>query len=427
MVTSQGKDDIVLTLGIQAQVNEFIKLESRITNTAKKIQASLVRTFQGLSTGMSGRNSIADQQAKLFTVPHEMMKKAAIPMANALKMQKGISMSAEEMTDAIVSNQKQQKAYWDNYYKGAKNAKKITTETKKAFDMNALGIMFFGMAITRVTNSISKSSTKMFQDIQHSIDGNVTSFDKANTQFSRMQYAIGTGLQPIVEAFIPALTILANIMSEHPYITAGVITAFTVLGTVLAVGGTLTLGMKAVTAALKEWTVLAPIVSGLMKGLGVAITGIGIAINWVMANPWTLWIAGIIAALVWIWKLQEAMGGFGEFFKSVARGILRIYALIADALATFVTFIVNKISDLLNWIIEKLNKIPGININATIGNIDYEWGDLQWGMQDFIDDSALAPSQGYATGGGLVPTYITNNIYTNDSEQLLSYTKAQSI
>ena len=54
---------------------------------------------------------------------------------------------------------------------------KLSKKGQKAFAGWAMSIMFFGMALKRTFDAIWKSSTKTFQDVMHSVEGNITSFD----------------------------------------------------------------------------------------------------------------------------------------------------------------------------------------------------------------------------------------------------------
>jgi len=75
----------------------------------------------------------------------------------------------------------------------------------KRFDGWALSIMFFGMAIQRVFNTIWKQSTKVFQEMAHSIEGVTTPLDMLNGLFKYLMFTVGDALMRFLEPYIPTI------------------------------------------------------------------------------------------------------------------------------------------------------------------------------------------------------------------------------
>jgi len=128
-----------------------------------------------------------------------------------------------------------------------KNVKSTLSKVKKSFDMNSLGIMFFGMSILRVTSSISKSSRKMYQDIMHSVDGNVTAYDLLDTSMKKLQYQMGSALEPTFAKMIPLIDFMSGVVKNNKGEFAGLYENVLVVGGLLATGGTLALGIGALS------------------------------------------------------------------------------------------------------------------------------------------------------------------------------------
>lgn len=302
--------------------------------------------------------------------------------------EKGAQKASATISKTFVKNGKQIRDTVKMVNGKIKSVRRSMQDYKRQFDADALGVMFFGMAIRRVTDAIGKSAVSTFQDIMHSVEGNVTAFDEWDTAAKKVQFQMGQALEPMIRAFTPLMEWLAKVIDQNEFAFQVLFGTLVALGSLLATYGTLQLGMNAL---LNLFTKLVPV-----------IKAVGSTIGWVAANPWTIWIAGIIAAIFWINKMQQAMGGWGEFFKSVARGTVLAIAAIVDAIVTAVSTVINVAIMGINWLIDKANNIPGVDLGK-IDKWDYQFGDIMWGAQDFIESSSAAPSQGYATGfeGGL--------------------------
>lgn len=256
----------------------------------------------------------------------------------------------------------------------------------------AMSIMFFGMAIQRVFLNIWKQSTQVFNDVMHSVEGTVTGFDMLQGSMKYLWYTIGEALEPLAAQLIPIIMRIQEWVSTHEELTRKWVKWGIIIGTIMMLVGTLVLGFNGVFTAVRNLITI-------MKALRIAFL-------WLSANPFVIMIAGIVAAITWIIVLMKNMGGMGEFFKSVLRGVFRAVLFLMEGIAWLfgkigegVVWIINKMIQGLNWVIEKVNKIPGINI-GTIGQIEIstsKFGDTFLGdYADWEKNSFLAPKQGYA-------------------------------
>lgn len=330
---------------------------------------------------------------------------------------KGVNKSIKNITDSGKAAARQLK-YQSTAFKDIntiiKDIDKGIKKQKPQFQSWALSIMFAGMAMQRMAEGMATWGVKAYDDVSHSIIGTITENDRLQGSLMYLGYTVGEALQPFLAMLVPIVMWLAELVSEHKTFTGILITSALVLGILLSTLGGIVLawaGIKAgmlavfgidmagwaatsggaVGALTNSFKTLASTVGTYFGVTGVVITslfGMIIAIGLVM---------------YWIFKLQDAMGGWGEFGKSVVRGLTNAFTLFGDFLA--------------NGIITVLQTLIALSANVVdwVGIRPPDW------MFDFVNmkskssltelavaveqSSWLAPSKGYATGGFLVPTY----------------------
>ncbi|HEY9702090.1 MAG TPA: hypothetical protein V6C58_06575, partial [Allocoleopsis sp.] len=284
-----------------------------------------------------------------------------------------------------------------------------------AFAGWAMSVMFAGMAIQRTMSSITKSAVSTFNEITHSVEGQVTSADMLAGSWKYLQFTIGEALDPLLDKLIPIVDKIAEWVERNPELVAQIIAIGTVLGSLMMVGGGLYLainGFQGMFIAMKAAIILfdkvfvPTLISGFTKIIPF-ITGPG----------------GILLAFTALFVVLDALslkiGGWGELFKSVIRGVLRMLVFLGQGLVDGLLLPLNFIIDILNGIINTYNKmasvIPGFK-NSKIGNIKNIELDIAGKYMDWEKSSWLAPSEGYrnfdlsqATSG----TGSTTNIYVN--------------
>lgn len=183
--------------------------------------------------------------------------------------------------------------------------------------------------------------------------------------------AWGSAILPVFNKFVGLIadmgTSVVWFTEAFPNLTKWIgYAAVGVLGLVAA-GGLFTLMMGAGKMAMVAWTVGAMAWGGITTALTTGLTflkGAMLALNIVMyANPIGLIVAGItlaiaaVGALVYYWDdLKATMGewgwikAIGGIFSSVWGGIKSIF------------------NDTMDWIIDKLNLIPGVDIDTSIAS-----------------------------------------------------------
>lgn len=113
----------------------------------------------------------------------------------------------------------------------------------------AMSIMFFGMALKQMSLQVQRFGTKAFNDVMHSVEGTVTQSDYLNASMMYLGFTIGQAFEPILAFLIPIIDAVANWVSEHEKLTAGILVAAVAIGTLLALAGALKLAWDGFQAA----------------------------------------------------------------------------------------------------------------------------------------------------------------------------------
>lgn len=127
---------------------------------------------------------------------------------------------------------------------GAKKAKKDIKDTKKEAAMfqntmlgAGLSALFFGMAMRNMALNVWKTTTKTFQEVMHSVEGTVTSFDLLAGSMAYLRFNVGQALEPLAEALIPIVDWLSEIAAQNPRFIQFSVTFAAIAGTFLMIAG----------------------------------------------------------------------------------------------------------------------------------------------------------------------------------------------
>jgi len=124
----------------------------------------------------------------------------------------------------------------------SKQAKAVKMN-KKEFSGWALSLMFAGMALKGIFDTIWKSSTKTFNEVMHSVEGTVTGFDMMQGAMAYVGYAAGAAFEPIADFLTPIIWAVADWISENEKLFAGLTLTSGILGTMFMVGGMVALAV----------------------------------------------------------------------------------------------------------------------------------------------------------------------------------------
>ena len=244
---------------------------------------------------------------------------------------------------------KSQKEF-DNMSKSAnKNMKKISKSFEKPrqeFAGWALSIMFLGMAMQRVFDQIWKAGTKAFQDVMHSVQGTVTTFDILNGQFDYLKYTVGSALSDALAPMLPTIIDIVERFSqwvnENPKLIGGLVILIGAIGTLMAYFGILKLGFDGIISAIGifsgTWSTLVATLTGsggLAGLLGVSSVLVALGI-----------VAAVIAGIIILWETN--LGGFREFIGNT-------FGILKSIFGDIFTFIKNTFKNVMEFIINVFN------------------------------------------------------------------------
>jgi hypothetical protein len=299
----------------------------------------------------------------------------------------------------------------------------------------ALSVLFLGQNMQKTFSSIWRASQKTFQDVMHSTEGTVTGFDILNGTLDYLKFSAGQALEPLAMAFVPIIDGMTEWISNNEEAFRTTVALTGGLGVLLGTAASIIL-LEGAFLRLGKALLFMEGVLKLILGSKV----IGLIFNNVPVITMIVAIGLMIGALI---KLGDQMGGVGEFFKSVIRGILRAFVFLGDGIVTIMSSafgivmsgvnllikainaltqnsIVKKAASMLGFNVEKI-KIPEIPANQ------YKFGDLAARYLEWEQSSVLAPSKGYAEGMEQGKLIYNNTININGMDQKTSKDLANMI
>jgi len=247
----------------------------------------------GLTLSKTAKNTLAFKDSLTGT---------NVPMATAAAKMSVVDIQTEKLHNSLFKTNNMLKRTANAGFKDIntmlpkikKRTKKVTKamdEQRQQFDMNALSMLFFGMAIQRVFQGILVSSIGTFNKVTEgsTMAGQGIAALKANMEL--LKFSIGEALATAILPFIPRLIEIIQASSDwvqqNKKLVAGLILGGFILGTVAMLYGLLKLG---ITGVIRTFAMLGDglrIVIGRV-GFGGLITAITTAIVWIiiLAAAW---------------------------------------------------------------------------------------------------------------------------------------------
>lgn len=139
----------------------------------------------------------------------------------------------------------------------------------------------------------------------------------------------------------------------------------------IIVGGALISSVGSIVSGFKMVSTLIGNLPGLIGGLSKAINLLGGAFNFLAANPVVLIVGALIGIVLVIMHLWQTNENFRDAVHNIWQSIVEK-----------VEWATNKIIDGVNWVIEKLNAIPGVNIKA-VGHVEWSEKSKQQRLDNF--------------------------------------------
>lgn len=308
--------------------------------------------------------------------------------------------------------------------RGTHEARKATERLNQQFKKNeghfnawALSVMFFGMLIMRTMQQIWKSSTQTFQDVMHSVEGTTTGFDLLQGSLKYLGFIAGQALEPLAQELIPIVLKIAELIENNEGVFRSFVKWGFIIGSILVVLGQVVLGFNGLVTLVKNvGTAFGFMATKFFKVFpGMQSEIIRSALLW--SNMGTAAkigllgsVAGIVLALVWIFKLKEAIGSWGGFFKGVLSGLIRALLGFADIL---VSALLTPIQLAVAGLLQLADALGIRSISGNFGLQEFVKFKPSF-LQDFLrkqeNSDFWTPEKGWAQGGGLTPTFNVQNL-----------------
>jgi len=212
---------------------------------------------------------------------------------------------------------------------------KITKNGKavgKAFAMEFLGIMFFGMMLKQAFESLAKSTVGSFMKITEGMTSSGQAVNSLYASMELLKFSIGSGIASVLESLLPVLLpiimAISDWVQQNQKLTGWIVISAIVLGTFLFLLGQMWLGL---TAAKQAFGTISTHLLKFSNLLGLSrLTMVG----WIGL---VMGIIGVIALLAAIWGSN--WGSIQEYVKSTL-GIIwqMLKTVFSDLVVIFFTF-----------------------------------------------------------------------------------------
>lgn len=256
----------------------------------------------------------------------------------------------------------------------------LTKEVKKAqppFAGYAMSIMFAGMQLKRMSQTLATFGISAFNDVMHSVEGTATSADMLTGAFKYLGFTIGQALEPVLAWLVPIVISISDWISQNQELVAMLLSLSWVLGTVLFVAGGLKLAFDG------------------LYGTFIALSDVYAGIVAALTSPITLPIIGAAAATYIAWKtnlgdiqglvsntvdiMNTTFDSLGEDVKLMGSGVRKVFKGMLENDTKLTT---EGMSDLMqgsvSFIIDLLYGLGATfaNIGIWFGNV---WKDAMYG------------------------------------------------
>lgn len=286
-----------------------------------------------------------------------------------------------------------------------------------------LSALFFGMAMRNAALNVWKTGTKAFQEVMHSVEGTVTQFDLLSGSMQYLKFTVGQALEPLAAKLFPIVDRLSEWVSKNPGLARSAVIFGVILGTFFLLAGqigTFLVGMSGLKTAIASTNTEVKALDASSKSLSVTWGTMSTAgkIGFVGV------IAGIMLAVSWIFKLKEAIGGWGEFFKSVIRGVLRVVSFLGDFL---IRGIITPLQTMVALAVRAFDFLGMDSPSWMTKFVYWQPPDLTSQYMEF-EKNKLAPEKGYGEVGGTTPNFYidTLNVTSDNVDDILSQIQANT-
>lgn len=353
---------------VRNTAGEFVSLSDAIDGAAKR-QVTLNQQFENGVRGATQLSAafggvLMPQQEQEFSMP----KTRSFDLFNdgvagARKYREELIMNAfltEKLGVSLASlknlgpdskkmqefHQLLQSGAWEKFNNDIMKSRKRMKEfgmdastVRSQFQMEFLGIMFFGMMLKQSLESLAKSTTSSFMKITEGATSQGQAITALQVSWELLKFSIGEAIGSVLEALLP--TILPIIMAitdwiqQHQKLVGWLIIGGIVIGTLLYMVGQMVLGFSSLAQGISK-------VAALFAGEGsIAAGATATSMSFMALLGWILIIIAIAAVLWAAW--QTNFGGIRDFttntfgiiwetIKTVLKSIWDIIKTVLDIL-----------------------------------------------------------------------------------------------
>ena len=302
---------------------------------------------------------------------------------------------------------------------GAKHQLDQTNQSmKKAagqFPAWAMSIMFMGMALFRVFQSVWRSASETFREIRESSDGATNGFAMLEGSLKYLGFTVGQALEPIAYMLIPIVDRFAEWVSQNQRTATSIALVVGVIAPLLMLIGQVTLGLNGLLIFGKKLILTFTKIGFVIKSVAAIIVAIATLPAWAIAVIVAA-VVGFIAFLVWGFKggfkkIADFFSKWGKKFRSRAADI---WGGVKDSLGDMLTGARSLFGRFFSWVLDRfiglikgINKVPGINIGTSgIESLRDRMNSWEKGAQTKPDSRSTATS----------PVVNNNNITINEKQ-----------
>lgn len=381
--TSDLVTDSMSALGIE--VNELEGFLDKVAKTSTSANTSVIELMEAFITSGGKANSLGIDLSELSSVLGVMASRGY----KGAQAGRGLSALLTNLTSPIgqakealaelnfsaFDSQGNFIGLGGTLYK-LENALKGMTQEQRVTYLSMIAGKEHGTELNGILDGLAKEYEGLTDDIRNSDgalnDMALTMQNNASGGLSGLKSKledVGIGISEILLPYLKkGIEIVGGLVDKFRSLspeTQSNIVKFGLLAAIIPpliiVGGALISSVGSIVSGFKMVSTLIGNLPGLIGGLSKAINLLGGAFSFLAANPVVVIIGaliGIVLVVMHLWRTNE---NFRDAVYNIWQGIVEK-----------VEWATNKIIDGVNWVIEKLNAIPMVNIK-TIGHV--EWSD----------------------------------------------------
>ncbi|AID44731.1 Phage tail length tape-measure protein [Candidatus Arthromitus sp. SFB-mouse-NL] len=381
--TSDLVTDSMSALGIE--VNELEGFLDKVAKTSTSANTSVIELMEAFITSGGKANSLGIDLSELSSVLGVMASRGykgaqagrglSALLTNLTSPIGQAKEALEELNFSAFDSQGNFIGLGRTLYK-LENALKGMTQEQRVTYLSMIAGKEHGTELNGILDGLAKEYEGLTGDIRNSDgalnDMALTMQNNASGGLSGLKSKledVGIGISEILLPYLKkGIEIVGGLVDKFRSLspeTQSNIVKFGLLAAVIPpliiVGGALISSVGSIVSGFKMVSTLIGNLPGLIGGLSKAINLLGGAFSFLAANPVVVIVGALVGIVLVIMHLWQTNENFRDAVHNIWQSIVEK-----------VEWATNKIIDGVNWVIDKLNAIPMVNIK-TIGHV--EWSD----------------------------------------------------